>query len=228
MSEGHSGGSETPRKRKKVEKGEGLWLFSFSDMSLILMSFFALMLSYSKVDQKKFDNVQDNIKKNQEKAMEAKQANLQTLSDQLDKEIKAQKLDKKAQVILDADGLSIEFSDKLLFTSGSSQANPQFANVTDQVMKIIAKSPDKYRVTFEGHTDDVPLAAGGRFKSNWELSAARSLTLMRMFRTQGVREERMSVIAQAHTRPKVPYLGKIGTDLEAARAANRRVVIKIN
>jgi chemotaxis protein MotB len=93
-------------------------------------------------------------------------------------------------------------------------------------MGAIARAPGKYRLVFEGHTDDVPVR-GGPFQSNWDLSAARGISLLESFKKRGIEEDRMSVLAFAHTRPKVPFEGLKGKALQKARAANRRVVIRI-
>jgi len=222
------------QKKSKIKKSEGLWLTSFADMSLILMSFFALQLSFSKPQVDKFDNVTSNMlakkppEKKKKKVQEpVKENNLQTMQDELMVEIKKSKLEEVATVKLDAEGLAIEFKDKLLFSPGSAESNPNFAKVSDQVMGVIAKSPSRYKITIEGHTDDTPMGTRGKYKSNWELSAARGVTLLNQFKTRGVQTDRMRVIAYAETRPKVPVTELTGPELDTARAANRRVVIRL-
>lgn len=218
-----SGGGS--KKGSKVKKGEGLWLYSFCDMCLILMSFFALQLSFSKPNVEKFDTVNTTMMAKKKK--DKKEDNLQTMSKELIKEIKKSHLDNTTQVTLDSEGLAIEFKDKLLFSSGSADSDPNFAKVTEQVMELIAKSNARYKISIEGHTDDTPMGSHGKYKTNWDLSAARGVTLLNQFKERGVASDRMRVIAYAETKPKVPIEGKVGADLEAARAANRRVVIRL-
>ncbi len=213
-------------RRLKTRKGDGLWLMSFSDMTIILLSFFALMLSMSKIDKQKFDNLNEGMAA-KVVAKAKSQQNLKSISQSIDAEIKKRKLDHVAHVSFDLDGVAIEFSDRLVFAVGSADPNPDFAAVTEQVMTMIAQSPDKYSIIFEGHTDDTPLSGMGTFKTNWDLSSARGITLLRQFRRRGVAEQRMSVVSYAHTRPKIVIVGKTGRELEAARATNRRVVIRL-
>jgi len=210
-------------KKSKVKKAEALWLMSFSDMSMILIAFFILQLSYSKVDKKKYDNIQTAMNA---KIVEKKDDNLKVLNDKLLKELKKQKLDQSASVQLNANGLAVEFKDGLLFGSGSAKSNQKFVETVGAVMKLIAAAPDRYHVVIEGHTDDTPMRSKD-YPSNWELSAARGFALMRQFKARGVHEDRMSVEAFAQTRPKVPIAGLKGHELARARAANRRVVIRI-
>lgn len=211
------------RRKSKVSKGEGLWLMSFSDMSLILMSFFVLQLAYSNPDKRKYDNLNAVLTK---KPAQTAPDNLETMSIRVKKVIKAKNLEKVAEVTYDMNGLSIEFKDATLFRPGSAEPNPAFAKVVDEVMSTVAKAPGNYKLTFEGHTDDVPVA-GKRFRSNWDLASARGVALLNSFKARGVAEQRMAVVAYAHTRPKVKVQGLTGEALKKARAANRRVVIRL-
>lgn len=211
------------RRKSKVSKGEGLWLMSFSDMSLILMSFFALQLSYSTPDKRKYDNLNSAITQ----SAKTNTNNLQTMSTQIQQVIKDKKLEKMAEVSLGVNGLNIEFKDATLFASGSAEPNPANAKVVDEVMAIVAKAPSNYKLVIEGHTDDTPIVSG-KFRSNWDLASARSVALLDTFKARGVSEKRMSVAAYAHTRPKVKVAGlKDPAALKKARAANRRVVIRL-
>jgi chemotaxis protein MotB len=214
-------------KPKKItsEKGDGLWLLSFGDLSLILISFFILLLSYSTVSQKKADVMREAVTAKDDKAT-PKPNSLSSVSKRIEAEIKRLKLDKNAQVTFDDAGVAIEFKDGLLFSQGSAASNPKFKEVVGQVMRVIALTPDKFQLKIEGHTDDVPINST-QFASNWELAASRSIALMRQFSNQGVAEERMSIVSYAHTKPKRPTTGLVGNDLAQARAANRRVVIRI-
>jgi len=210
-------------KKFQRKKHDGLWLMSFSDMSMILISFFILQLSFSTMNQQKADVLREAI---QSSKFSAKTDSLTAMSKRIDNEIKRLQLEKDANVNLDQTGLSIEFKDGLLFSIGSAEGNTQFANVVGQVMKVIAAAPDLYKLRIEGHTDDIPIKSS-KFASNWELSAARAISLMKMFSGRGVEERRMSIQAFAHTQPKRSIVGLSGRDLESARAANRRVVIRI-
>jgi chemotaxis protein MotB len=221
-----SGGTHPPpplfKRKSKVKKGEGLWLMSFSDMSLILMSFFILQLAFSSPDRRKYDNLSSAIKKSDDKKPE----NLQTISDKVRRVIKAKNLEKVAEVNYDVNGLAVEFKDKSLFSPGSSTPDPKTAPVVNEIMKVLAEAPPDYKLIFEGHTDDVPIS-GMKYRSNWELSAARGIALLGDFKSRGVGESRMSIRAYAQTRPKVSLNGLKGDTLKAARAANRRVVIRL-
>ena len=97
------------------------------------------------------------------------------------------------------------------------------ATVMNRIAKVNADGTSDIKVS--GHTDDVPLARGGQYPSNWELAASRGVALLRSLEAMGVSESKMSVVSYAHTRPKIPYRNLSGSELRRARAANRRVVI---
>jgi len=214
-------------RKSKNKKNEALWMLSFSDMCLILMCFFALIISMSTVNSQKFDNVAGNLSAKVD-AEDRKEQNLKAIQEHLKHEINRRQLKNHVTVNLDADGLSVEFKDQLLFRPGSADPNPEYRATIQQVMRVLANAPERYQISLEGHTDDVPMSGRGRFRSNWELSAARSVSLLNEFRTLQVDERRMHIEAYAHTRPKIAFHGLQGQALAAARAANRRVVIRLH
>jgi len=214
-------------KKTKVKKRDALWLTSFSDLSLLLMCFFIMQLAYSTPDKRKFEQVKDALQSSMNSKKPLKKVdNLETLSAKINKAIIDKKLQNSVVLKSDINGLSIEFKDAMLFAVGSADVDTKYAKIADHVMSTIAKAPGDYRLIFEGHTDDVPVTSG-KFRSNWDLSSARGVALLDSFRRRGVAESRMSVQSYAHTRPKVVYNGLKGEPLKTARAANRRVVIRI-
>jgi chemotaxis protein MotB len=211
--------------RIKVKKKEALWLYSLTDLTFILMAFFALMLSMSKPDRQQYDQVASAVQA-QNPASE-KLANLTVVAEDLEKVIKQQKLEDEIKVRIDINGLLLEFSEKLVFPSGSAQASTTFEKTTEKVLNVLSQAPDRYLIHIEGHTDDLPIQSKS-FKSNWELSAARGITLLKLLQERGLDEKRMRVQAVAHTQPKIPIEGKSGQSLQEARRANRRVIIRLD
>ena len=222
---------EIYNKRKLKKKSDALWLTTFADLSFILMSFFALLFSFSTLDKQKFENVKDGmlakspIEIKHEPIVEKKKNNLKTISEKLQKQIDINKID--ASVIFDAEGVRIELNDKLFFASGSAEISYQHKEITNKVLKIVAQSPEHYQIILEGHTDDVPLGTRAKYSSNWDLSAARAISMLKELKQFVVSEHRMTIAAYAHTKPRIPYQNKTGKELEKARSVNRRVVIKI-
>ncbi|MEO8026991.1 MAG: flagellar motor protein MotB [Bryobacteraceae bacterium] len=140
---------------------------------------------------------------------------LKILSEELKKEITAGKL----QVSMQARGLTISFAQAALFPSGEDTVSSDAYESLEKIASAIRKVPNPVRL--EGHTDAVPIRTS-RFKSNWDLSAARSIAILEHLSTHGaVAPGKLSIAGYADTAP-------VDTnDTEAGRARNRRVDIII-
>ncbi len=115
--------------------------------------------------------------------------------------------------------VEIELKDRVLFPSGSAELLPAASKPLEDVRKVIARFP--YPVRVEGHTDNIPVRRHGSFPSNWELSAARAASVVRLFQQQGVDPRRMAVVGYGEQQPIADNATPQG------RAQNRRVVIAI-
>lgn len=114
--------------------------------------------------------------------------------------------------------VEVEISSDILFASGQAQPSLDAEATLRSLGDILRGLPNPLRV--EGHTDDQPIHSIA-FPSNWELSAARAAAVVRIFGERGVEPERASVVGYGPYRPLVP------NDSEAARTANRRVVVVV-
>jgi chemotaxis protein MotB len=115
-------------------------------------------------------------------------------------------------------GLTISFTQAALFPSGEDEVAADFYPTIQKIANAMNKVPNPVRA--EGHTDSVPIH-NSRFRSNWELSAARSIALMELFTKYGVARERFSIAGYADTAP----IDK--NDSEEGRRKNRRVDIVV-
>jgi chemotaxis protein MotB len=114
--------------------------------------------------------------------------------------------------------LEVEIKASVLFSSGSATLEPEALPVLSRVAEILGRHPNPIRI--EGFTDDRPIRTSA-FPSNWELSAARSVSVVQLFITQGIQPGRMAAIGYAEHRPVA------ANDTEEGRAKNRRVVLVI-
>lgn len=115
-------------------------------------------------------------------------------------------------------GIEIDIQDKVLFDLGDATLNTQAKRVLDEIIKS-AKQHQRL-IQIEGHTDSAPIHTS-LFDSNWELSALRATTVLKMFINGGIAPQRLSAIAMADTRPVS------SSDTELGKAQNRRVSIWI-
>jgi chemotaxis protein MotB len=114
--------------------------------------------------------------------------------------------------------IEVEIQTDILFPSASAQLSPNAVGVIERLGSALAPFPNSIRV--EGHTDNRPIKTVA-FTSNWELSAARAGSVVRVLESRGVDPERLAVIGYGEHRPTHP------NTTEAGRNANRRVIIVI-
>ncbi|MFC4159233.1 flagellar motor protein MotD [Chitinimonas lacunae] len=115
-------------------------------------------------------------------------------------------------------GIAIEINASLLFPTGSATLDAKSSETLLTIARKLAAAENLIQI--EGHTDNQPIRSV-QFPSNWELSAARAGTVVRLFESAGVGARRLVAIGYADNRPLD------GNDSSEGRARNRRVAIQI-
>jgi chemotaxis protein MotB len=137
------------------------------------------------------------------------------LSQELQEEIKSGKI----QVRLEPRGLVVSLLQAAFFSSGGDTLDPARFSSIAKVAAVLHDLPNPVRL--EGHTDSVPIHTP-RFRNNWELSAARSITMLDVLSSKfEIPAERFAVAGYADTAPVA------SNDTEQGRARNRRVDIVV-
>jgi chemotaxis protein MotB len=140
-----------------------------------------------------------------------------TLEDRLAQEIR----DKQVKLEMAEKGLVITVVGDLLFDSGKDKIRAEAYPVLDKVAKVLNENVPEYSIGIEGHTDNVPIKLSG-WKSNWELSTARALSVLHYLeKEKGVEPGRLSAVGYGEYRPVV------SNDSRSGRQQNRRVEIVI-
>ena len=153
---------------------------------------------------------QKSAKEAQPEVMELS-ASLQTLSAQLEEEIKQGKV----EVSMTPRGLVVSLKQAAFFPSGTDVIDPATAPSLEKVAGALKAVSNPIRI--EGHTDSVPIHTA-RFRSNWELSAARSISIMELLAERfQIAHERMAIAGYADTMPVD------ANETPEGRARNRRV-----
>ncbi|MEE3392476.1 MAG: OmpA family protein [Lachnospiraceae bacterium] len=88
------------------------------------------------------------------------------------------KLKGKATSVIDKRGLVVSLNSAILFDSGSAEIKPENARTLAHLGKILKRVNKGIRI--EGHTDNVPIHSAV-YPSNWELSAARASSIVKLF-----------------------------------------------
>jgi chemotaxis protein MotB len=116
-------------------------------------------------------------------------------------------------------GLVISLKEASFFPPGGDTIQPQALPVIENIAVELRRIPNPIRL--EGHTDSTPIH-NSRFRSNWELSAARGIAMLELFATRfQIPRERMAIAGYADTAPVA------SNDTEQGRARNRRVDIVV-
>ncbi|UFJ40034.1 OmpA family protein [Brevibacillus humidisoli] len=117
------------------------------------------------------------------------------------------------------EGLMIRLPENVLFTSGSAELQETGRQVIASVAGVLQRFPHLVRI--EGYTDNVPIA-NSRYRTNWELSAARALSVMREMVDQHQLPPSRFIVAGLGERNPVA-----DNTTAANRARNRRVELVI-
>jgi chemotaxis protein MotB len=116
--------------------------------------------------------------------------------------------------------LIIRIRERGSFPSGSADLEPLFVPVVERIGAILERLNGEIAVT--GHTDSVPLRSR-RYRSNWELSAARAVSVAHeLLAASAIAPGRVVVMGRSDTQPLAD------NESAAGRARNRRVEIAID
>ena len=139
------------------------------------------------------------------------------LETRLNKEIQDQ--DVKLQMM--EKGLVITVVGDMLFDSGKAKIKSDAHATLDKVARVLKENVPEYNIGIEGHTDNIAIKHSG-WKSNWELSSARALSVLHyLVSEKGVSADRLSAAGYGEYRPVA------SNDEREGRRLNRRVEIVI-
>jgi len=221
------------------------WLTTFNDLVTLLMVFFVLLFTMSSVDSRKMQDFQYalqsglgvlktgtkvsiSVKKTQPvddmshimtqaEGKRNKKHSRQPGDKLMDEIQQLTKADLDIQIIHTHQGTRLSFEDQVLFDFGSATINPAGFVFLDKIADTLDKMP--YAVRVEGHTDNVPIQTR-RFPSNWELSVARAVNVVKYFaEVSNIDPNRLSAVGYGESRPVA------ANDTASNRVKNRRVEI---
>jgi chemotaxis protein MotB len=111
----------------------------------------------------------------------------------------------------------VEMASSILFPSGSATLHEEGQVALGQLAAVLMTIADR-NFQVAGHTDNVPISSG-KFKSNWELSTARAVTVVKFLQEAGVDPVHLAASGYAEFQPEQ------SNDTELGKAANRRIEI---
>ncbi|MDQ7772825.1 MAG: flagellar motor protein MotB [Elusimicrobiales bacterium] len=185
-----------------------LWAITYGDLMSYLMIFFMILFAFYS---------SKNI---------AAQFSMKSLEDTFGKDTETTSMlfskhgiQQIAQVEISANKININFSEPILFAPGSDILREQSKPHLKRLAKVFSDLPNPIQI--EGHTDARPLAKGAKFRSNWELSAARAFSVLKFMVEQGVAPEKLSAVGYGEFKPIK------SNETPEGRSANRRIEINI-
>ena len=141
------------------------------------------------------------------------------LAGRLVRELEEEVASEALHVNYDEDQVVIRFSEEATFRSGDATIKPEMIPIIERVVSVLSACSGD--VVVSGHSDDRPISSS-QYRSNWDLSAARAVSVVHeLVLNRDIPAERVVAAGRAETRPLAP-----NTSPEN-RAINRRVEIAI-
>lgn len=141
------------------------------------------------------------------------------LASRLISELESEVASETLNVNYNEDRVVIRFSEEATFRSGEAAIKPDMIPIIERVVDVLAQCSGDVLVS--GYTDDRPISSS-RYRSNWDLSAARAVSVVHeLVLDRQLPPERVVAAGRAETNPLV------SNDSEENRARNRRVEIAI-
>jgi chemotaxis protein MotB len=238
------------RKMPEDHDNAERWLVSYADFMTLLFAFFVVMYAISSLNEGKYrvlssamvnafrsgapisvstnpsgsanTMIQEPVTKPISHALkdskQNEQAKLANMSNDLRRVLAPLVKGGQVKITQTEKGVEIEIKDSALFQTGQAQPGAQSRAMLTQVANVL-KTVDN-SVSVEGFTDDVPISTPV-YPSNWELSAARAGSVVRLFQENGIDGERLVAVGRAANRPVS------ANDTPEGRARNRRVSITV-
>ncbi len=233
------------RRRKEEPINHERWLVSYADFITLLFAFFVVMYSISSVNEGKYKVLSDSMEgifKQAERSIKpipigderfkgqanadgdseaagSEQEPLDSIAEQIREQFDGLLGDGKLYVRANEMWLELELSSSLLFPSGDAIPHQDAFDIIEKISAILA--PFENPIQVEGFTDDLPISTA-QYPTNWELSAARAASIVRMLVMGGVQPQRLAAVGYGEFQPIVE-----NTDAQG-RARNRRVVLVIS
>lgn len=207
-------------RRRKLAGGDEGWLLSYADLITNLLIFFVVILAATNISRSKMQRIAKSL------SGTTNPRSLDSIEKEIVKKIDERNLDDLIATTVTDAGLELSINSGLVFDPGQAQIRPELAPVLKEVLTVIVPYAADYSFAVEGHSDATPVAPGGLFASNWELSSARALTVRNRLESAGVDRSRIRVEGYADTKP-LPEQALIDLSDDERLARHRRVVVRI-
>lgn len=232
------------RRREEEPDTSGRWMVSYADFLTLLFAFFVVMYSISSINEGKYkilSDALDGIFNQQERSIkpipvgdervrgvdggnsdfdnQTERDPLEAIAESIQGEFANLLGDGQLHVRANEMWLELELSSSLLFPSADAVPHQEAFDIIEAIARILA--PYENPVQVEGFTDNLPISTRA-YPTNWELSAARAASIVRMLAMEGVAPQRLAAVGYGEYQPIV------SNETAEGRARNRRVVLIIS
>ncbi len=234
------------KKYDEAVESHERWLISYADFITLLFAFFVVMYAISVVNEGKYKvfsvslgdafggtsstqpvtagqpqttiSLPAILEKKRADALKRERERLTRLAQDLSSTLAPLVKEGKVRVTQNSRGVTVEINASVLFDPGEARLTDE----SNQALRAVAAllRDDPHAVQVEGHTDNTPIA-NQQFASNWELSAVRAGSVVRLFIDSGVDAQRLTVVGYGANLPVAPNATPEG------KARNRRVAVTI-
>lgn len=234
--------------RKKYEEdheNHERWLISYADFITLLFAFFVVMYAISVVHEGKYrvfsESLGDAFGRKEHarpgsaaiepvvpldhpaaarrlEAIRRERSRLALLARRLDAALAPLVKAGTVRVSQNGRGVTLEINASALFAPGEAAITSEARRPLHAVAQLLKDDPHEVQV--EGHTDSAPIS-NSVFPSNWELSAARASSVVRLFISSGMPAGRLTAVGHAANMPVAL------NDTPEGRARNRRIAVTI-
>ncbi|NLZ79623.1 MAG: flagellar motor protein MotD [Gammaproteobacteria bacterium] len=234
------------RRRQEDPINHDRWLVSYADFITLLFAFFVVMYSISSLNEDKYKVLTESIEgvfqqqdrsikpipigderlKGQGSEGDAEIAEsgqppdpLTSIAEQIQEQFAGLLGEGQLQVRGNEMWLELELNSSLLFPSGDAIPDHDAFDIVEKISNIL--EPFDNPIQVEGFTDNLPIRTA-LYPTNWELSAARAASVVRMLAMGGVEPQRLAAVGYGEFQPIADNADREG------RARNRRVVLVIS
>jgi chemotaxis protein MotB len=238
------------KKFDEEQDSHDRWLVSYADLVTLLFAFFVVMYAISSVNEAKYRVLADALgtafgrssktaplappsvepgtpirpkslsreKRHSDAALRKEKEHMTGMARDILKALAPLVSQGKVRVTQTARGVNVEINASVLFATG----DVKLTNESGQVLKAVALvlKNDDHDIQVEGHTDNIRISTP-TFPSNWELSAVRASSVVRLFLDNGIAEGRLVAVGHGANRPIA------SNETADGRVRNRRVEVMI-
>jgi chemotaxis protein MotB len=217
------------------------WLVSYADFITLLFAFFVVMYAISSVNEGKyrvlsgalvsaFDSTAAALGVGHSMAMPSmpspvagdamrrEKGRMTEMARDILKVLEPLVKQGKVRVTQTSLGVNVEINDSVLFAPAEARLSPASVHALTAIALVL--KDDDHAIQVEGHTD-LQAISSSAFPSNWELSAVRASSVVRLFADNGIAQSRLTAVGHGATQAIAD------NDTAEGRQRNRRVVIMV-